>query len=130
MTSKKRKKKKKNIQIRIFMVIILICVVIIVQVKKDNKDRLDTTASSEDIIEYIPITDIITEENIDGAIREIRMALLEADVNYEIVKEFTNDVKNKALGLEVSKSLKPEEVFIKLIKDELVMLVGNDGSII
>ena len=70
----------------------------------------------------------ITEENIDGAIREIRMALLEADVNYEIVKEFTNDVKNKALGLEVSKSLKPEEVFIKLIKDELVMLLGNDGS--
>lgn len=71
----------------------------------------------------------ITEDNIDGAIREIRMALLEADVNYEIVKEFTNNVKTKALGLEVSKSLKPEEVFIKLIKDELVSLLGESDDL-
>lgn len=71
----------------------------------------------------------ITEDNIDGAIREIRMALLEADVNYEIVKEFTNNVKTKALGLEVSKSLKPEEVFIKLIKDELISLLGESEDL-
>ena len=71
----------------------------------------------------------ITEYNIDTAIREIRMALLEADVNYEIVKEFTNNVKTKALGLEVSKSLKPEEVFIKLIKDELVSLLGESEDL-
>ena len=71
----------------------------------------------------------ITEDNIDGAIREIRMALLEADVNYEIVKEFTNNVKTKALGLEVSKSLRPEEVFIKLIKDELVSLLGESEDL-
>lgn len=71
----------------------------------------------------------ITEDNIDGAIREIRMALLEADVNYEIVKEFTNNVKTKALGLEVSKSLKPEEVFIKLIKNELVSLLGESEDL-
>ena len=71
----------------------------------------------------------ITEDNIDGAIREIRMALLEEDVNYEIVKEFTNNVKSKALGLEVSKSLKPEEVFIKLIKDELVSLLGESEDL-
>ena len=70
----------------------------------------------------------ITEENISDAMREIRMALLEADVNYEIVKEFTNNVKEKALGLDVSKSLKPDEVFIKLIKDELVSLLGNEAS--
>ena len=70
----------------------------------------------------------ITEENISDAMREIRMALLEADVNYEIVKEFTNNVKEKALGLDVSKSLRPEEVFIKLIKDELVSLLGNEAS--
>ena len=71
----------------------------------------------------------ITEDNIDTAIREIRMALLEADANYEIVKEFTNNVKTKALGLEVSKSLKPEEVFIKLIKDELVSLLGESEDL-
>ena len=68
----------------------------------------------------------ITEENISDAIREIRMALLEADVNYEVVKEFTKNVKEKALGLDVSKSLKPEEVFIKLVKDELVSLLGEN----
>ena len=68
----------------------------------------------------------ITEENIGDAIREIKMALLEADVNYEVVKEFTSNVKEKALGMDVSKSLKPDEVFIKLVKDELVSLLGAD----
>ena len=68
----------------------------------------------------------ITEDNISDAMREIRMALLEADVNYEVVKEFVRNVKEKALGLEVEKSLKPEELFIKLVKDELVALLGGD----
>ncbi len=68
----------------------------------------------------------ITEANIGDAIREIRTALLEADVNYEVVKEFTKSVKDKALGMDVSKSLKPEEVFIKVVKDELVSLLGGD----
>ena len=68
----------------------------------------------------------ITEENISDAIKEIRIALLEADVNYEVVKEFTKNVKEKALGLDVQKSLKPEEVFIKLVKDELVSLLGDN----
>lgn len=68
----------------------------------------------------------ITESNISDAMREIRMALLEADVNYQVVKEFTNQVKEKALGLDVSKSVKPDELFIKLVKDELVTLLGED----
>ena len=68
----------------------------------------------------------ITEDNISDAMREIRMALLEADVNYEVVKEFVRNVKEKALGMEVSKSLKPDELFIKLVKDELVSLLGTD----
>ena len=55
----------------------------------------------------------ITEDNIQDAMREIRMALLEADVNYQVVKEFVNKVKEKALGAEVSKSLRPDELFIK-----------------
>lgn len=70
----------------------------------------------------------ITEENISDAIKEIRMALLEADVNYEVVKEFTKNVKEKALGLEVGNNLKPEELFIKLCKDELIRLLGEDYS--
>ena len=67
----------------------------------------------------------ITEENISEAMREIRLALLEADVNYQVVKEFVANVKEKALGLDVGKSLKPDELFIKLVKDELVELLGE-----
>ena len=68
----------------------------------------------------------ITENNINDAMKEIRMALLEADVNYSVVKEFTSKVKEKALGADVSKSLRPDEVFIKIVKDELVDLLGGD----
>lgn len=68
----------------------------------------------------------ITEENIGEMTREIRLALLEADVNYKVVKEFINNVKEKALGEEVAKSLKPGEVFVKIVKDELVNLLGGE----
>lgn len=68
----------------------------------------------------------ITEENISDATREIRIALLEADVNYQVVKEFVASVKDKALNSEVEKSLKPDEVFLKIVKDELVSLLGGD----
>ena len=68
----------------------------------------------------------ITEENISEITREIRLALLEADVNYVVVKEFVNNVKEKALGEEVKKSLKPGEVFVKILKDELVELLGGE----
>lgn len=68
----------------------------------------------------------ITEENISEAMREIRLALLEADVNYQVVKEFVAQVREKAIGLDVSKSVKPDELFIKLVKDELVALLGGD----
>ncbi len=68
----------------------------------------------------------ITEENIADAMREIRIALLEADVNYQVVKEFISEVKNRALNAEVGKSLKPDELFIKIVKDELVSLLGGN----
>ena len=70
----------------------------------------------------------ITEDNISDVIREIRLALLEADVNYKVVKEFVNNVKEKALGEEVQKSLKPSELFVKILKDELVDLLGGDDA--
>lgn len=68
----------------------------------------------------------ITEENIGEMTREIRLALLEADVNYKVVKEFINNVKEKALGEEVKKSLSPGEMFVKIVKDELVELLGGE----
>ena len=70
----------------------------------------------------------ITEDNISDVIKEVRLALLEADVNYKVVKEFTNKVKEKALGEEVKKSLKPSDVFLKILKDELLELLGNNES--
>lgn len=70
----------------------------------------------------------ITEENVQGAIREVRLALLEADVNYQVVKEFTNNVKQKALGEEVKKSLKPKDMFLKILKDELLNLLSDEKT--
>lgn len=68
----------------------------------------------------------ITEDNINEITREIRLALLEADVNYKVVKEFVNNVKEKSLGEEVKKSLKPSELFVSIVKDELVRLLGEE----
>ena len=83
-------------------------------------DRLQNALSK------IKGTGTITENNISDMMREIRLALLEADVNYTVVKEFTNNVKEKALGEEVQKSLKPGEVFVKIVKDELTELLGGE----
>ena len=68
----------------------------------------------------------ITEDNISGMMREIRLSLLEADVNYKVVKEFTNIVREKALGEEVKKSLSPGEMFVKIVKEELTELLGGE----
>lgn len=70
----------------------------------------------------------ITEENIAPMMREIRLSLLEADVNYKVVKEFTNTVKEKALGEEVNKSLNPGDLFVKIVRDELQDLLGGDNA--
>ena len=70
----------------------------------------------------------ITEDNITDMMREIRLSLLEADVNYKVVKEFTNKVKEKALGEEVNKSLSPGDLFVKIVRDELQELLGGDSA--
>src|SRR5438874_10416701 len=66
----------------------------------------------------------ISEENVRDAMRDVRTALLEADVNFKVVKDFTDRVLEKAQGQEVIKSLKPGEVMIKIVYDELVNLMG------
>lgn len=70
----------------------------------------------------------ITEDNIDPMLREVRLALLEADVNYQVVREFTSKVKEKALGEEVKKSLSPGEMFVGIIRDELEDLLGGEAA--
>ena len=67
----------------------------------------------------------LTEDNIKGTLREVRMALLEADVALPVVKEFVNGVKERAIGQEVSSSLKPGQVFVKIVNEELVRVMGE-----
>jgi len=69
----------------------------------------------------------ITEINVAETLKEVRRALVDADVNYKIAKEFTKQVKEKALGQDVLKSLKPGQLMVKLVKDQLTELMGGDA---
>jgi len=68
----------------------------------------------------------LTEKNVADAVRQVKLSLLEADVNYKVVKDFVENVKKKALGEEVLKSFTPEQQFIKIIRDELIRLMGKE----
>lgn len=70
----------------------------------------------------------ISEENISDAIREVRRALLEADVNLKVVKEFINNVKEKSVGQDVLKSISPGQQFIKIVSDELIDMMGGENQ--
>jgi signal recognition particle subunit SRP54 len=70
----------------------------------------------------------LTEENIDEALREIRLALLEADVNFKVVKQLIDQIRAKAVGQEVLTALSPGEQVIKIVRDELVAILGTDTA--
>lgn len=70
----------------------------------------------------------LTEKNMDDMLKEIKIALLEADVNYQVTKEFINTIKEKAIGQEVYTKLNPSEMVVKIVRDELVDLLGSDKS--
>ena len=69
----------------------------------------------------------LTEDDINKAMREIRLALLEADVNFQVVKSFTASVKERALGADVMQSLNPGQQVVKIVSDELTTLMGGSG---
>src|SRR5438128_8056645 len=69
----------------------------------------------------------LTEDNIQEALREVRLALLEADVNFKVVKVFVERVREKAVGQDVLKSLTPAQQVVKVVHDELVELLGGSG---
>lgn len=71
---------------------------------------------------------VLTEKDIDVAMREVKLALLEADVNFKVVKNFVATVKEKALGQDVMKSLTPGQMVVKIVKDELVDIMGGANS--
>ncbi len=70
----------------------------------------------------------ISESNVSDALREIRLALLEADVEFSVARDFINRIKDKALGVDVLKSIKPGEQIVKIFHDELAELLGGDNS--
>ena len=71
----------------------------------------------------------LTEANIKEAMREVRMALLEADVNYLVVKDFIKTVTDRAVGTEILSSLNAGQQVIKIVNEELTALMGGDGTI-
>ena len=70
----------------------------------------------------------LTEKNMDDMLKEIRVALLEADVNFKVVKAFTNDVKEKALGQDVYNKVNPSQMVVKIVHDEIQELLGADQT--
>ena len=81
-----------------------------------------------EIMRKIRGTGVISEKNIDEALKEIRMSLLEADVNYKVVKGFIDSVKKRSLGEDVLKSLSPDQQFVKMVHDELASFLGDKNS--
>ena len=70
----------------------------------------------------------LTEPNMDDILKEIKIALLEADVNYKVVKDFIAEVKEKAIGQEVFTKLNPSEMVVKIVRDELIELLGSENT--
>ena len=70
----------------------------------------------------------LTEQHIDEALKEIRIALLEADVNFKVVKQFTDAVRAKAVGQDVLQSLSPGQQVVKIVRDELVDMLGGENA--
>src|SRR5450759_1490632 len=70
----------------------------------------------------------ISEANVTDALREVRMALLEADVNFKVARDFIERVKTKAIGAEVIQSVQPGQQIVKIISDELVELLGSQNA--
>ena len=70
----------------------------------------------------------ITDKNINDTVREVRRALIDADVNFNVAKSFVNNVHDKAQGTKVLKSVKPGQQFVKIIRDEFVLLLGTDSK--
>ncbi len=89
-------------------------------------DNLNTKFSK--VLKYLKGEAKITEENMKVALREIKLSLLEADVNFKVVKTFINNIKEKALGAEVMQSLTPYQQIVKIVQSELESILGTDDK--
>ncbi len=86
------------------------------------------TERFESILRNVRSLGKITDKNINDTVREVRRALIDADVNFNVAKSFVNTVHDKAQGTKVLKSVKPGQQFVKIIRDELVILLGTDSK--
>src|SRR2546425_5470780 len=84
----------------------------------------------ENIFKKLRGSGVLTEQNIADALKEVRLALLEADVNFKIVKDFVERVRAKALGQEVLQSLTPGHQVVKVVWDELCALMGSQQAVL
>jgi signal recognition particle subunit SRP54 len=83
----------------------------------------------QDVFEQLGRKGKLTEADVNTAMREVRMALLEADVNLQVAKDFINRVKERAIGAEVQKSLRPSQQVIKIVHEELIETLGQPGRL-
>ncbi len=83
----------------------------------------------QNVFEQLGRKGILTEDDVNTAMREVRMALLEADVNLKVTKDFIKRVKERAIGAEVQKSLKPSQQVIKIVHEELIDTLGQPGRL-
>ena len=71
---------------------------------------------------------VLTEEDVKAALKEVRMALLEADVNFKVVKQFTKSIEEKAVGSDIMNGLNPGQQVIKLVNEEMTSLMGSEAA--
>src|SRR5678809_615230 len=91
--------------------------------QKDMFESLSTRL--QDVFKSLRGESRLTEETVDAALREIRLALLEADVNFRVVKAFVERVRVKAVGDEVLRSLTPDQHVVRIVRDEMLALFGD-----
>ena len=87
------------------------------------------TSRLNDVFQQLRKRGKLSAADVDVMLREVRLALLEADVNYGVVKDFVNRVRERAIGVEVSKALNPAQQVIKIVNDELISTLGEPASL-
>src|SRR5450432_3631120 len=83
----------------------------------------------QDIFDGLSRHGILTEADVDTALREVRLALLEADVNLSVAKDFIKRIRERAIGAEVLRALKPGQMVIKIVYEELLSTLGEPGTL-
>ena len=89
----------------------------------------ELSARFEDAVKGLRGQDSISESNVDGALKDVRRALLEADVSLPVVKEFVAEVRDKAVGAEVVRGVSPDQKFIQVVHEQLVEVMGGDNAL-